>query len=173
MLEAPVPISRQLLLACSFSTPTKGHKEAGFFTIQTLLQSAYHIIINPMAAQSISYLLSLSGYAQIFIGLFLFRYIRLLANIVGFFVYKPTPIPDDPILTSNDVTVIVPTIDPFNPDFAECIESIAATGPAQIIIVAAGGQQNLHQAARYRQIIPKAEILVLPSSIANVCTIRL
>ena len=125
-----------------------------------------------MLAHSISYLSSLSGYAHIFICLFLFRYTRLLANIVGTFIYKPTPIPDNPALNSEDVTVIVPTVDPFNPGFAECIKSIAATSPATIIIVTAGGHRNLHEAARYRQIIPKADILIIPSSVVDVSTLQ-
>lgn len=125
-----------------------------------------------MLAHSISYLSSLSGYAHIFICLFLFRYTRLLANIVGFFIYKPTPIPDNPVLTSEDATVIVPTIDPFIPDFAVCIESIIAASPAEIVIVTAGGHQNLHEAARYRQVFAKANIRVLPSTIANVCILQ-
>ena len=126
-----------------------------------------------MLALSISSLSSLSGCAQIFICLFLFRYTRLLANIVGYLIYKPTPIPDNPVLTSEDVTVIVATVDPFNPDFAECIKSIAATSPATLIIVTAGGQQNFHEAARYRQIIPKAHILVISSSKVDVCTLQI
>ena len=45
---------------------------------------------------------------------------------------------DSPKLTALDVTVIVPTVDPYNKDFMECIASIHANGPATIIVVTAG-----------------------------------
>lgn len=81
---------------------------------------------------------STSANSWIFISLFLFRYIRLVAHIVGFYLYTPTAVLANPTLKSTDVTVIIPSVEAFGNDFKECIQSVVANRPASIIIVTAG-----------------------------------
>ena len=123
--------------------------------------------INPGLIALISYFYHCNNPTKQFYFLFSFRYLRLVVNLIGFWVYKPTPVPSDPILTSRDVTVIVPTVDPSNVDFAECIRSLAANHPASIIIVTAGGYQNFAEASTYQDLLPHSTITVLASDQAN------
>lgn len=159
-----------VLLAQGYFLPAKGPVSYPLYGLQTLLTTVYKVSINPQLITASCYLLSFEKYTQIFGFLFLFRYIRLLISIFGYWIYKPIPIPSNPTLTSNDTTVIVPTVDPFNLDFAECIFSIAATKPASIIIVTAGGYQNFKQASTYSNLLPQSNILVLSSPIVSVRT---
>lgn len=75
---------------------------------------------------------------KIFLVLFLFRYLRLAVSLVAFCSYNPVTTFVAPKLNSTDVTVIVPTVEPYGKDFEECIETIIANGPARIIVVTAG-----------------------------------
>jgi cellulose synthase/poly-beta-1,6-N-acetylglucosamine synthase-like glycosyltransferase len=78
---------------------------------------------------------------QIFIALFVFRYLRLLVHMVAYWMYVPAPpVPagTKPKFDSQDVTVILPTIDPHNPNFVQCLNRLVANGPAKIFIVTAG-----------------------------------
>ena len=75
---------------------------------------------------------------KVFVVLFCFRNIRLIGNLVAFILYKPVPLSDHPIFKAEDVTVIVPTVEPHGDHFDECIRSIYANGPARIFIVTAG-----------------------------------
>ncbi|PLB34918.1 glycosyltransferase family 2 protein [Aspergillus candidus] len=75
----------------------------------------------------------------LFIGLFIFRYLRLIVHIFSFwYLYKPTPVPSSPTLHPSDCTVILPTVDPENRDFKECINSCLDNRPGAIIIVTVG-----------------------------------
>lgn len=62
----------------------------------------------PVALQYVS---SWGKWTLVFVFLLLFRYVRLLVNILGFWAYRPTPLPKLATITAEDVTVIVPTID--------------------------------------------------------------
>ena len=135
-----------------------------------LFMAFYNALVNPRVIKVIYYLLSLDKSKQLFGFLFLFRYIRLLVNIFGFLIYEPIHVPSNSTLTSKDTTVIIPTVDPFNIDFAECIFSVAATKPASIIIVTAGGYHNFKQASTYSNLLPLSNILVLSSAVSSVCT---
>lgn len=73
-----------------------------------------------------------------FVFLFLFRYARLFINLAAFIRYKPDAIPDFPTLIAKDVTVIVPTVEPYGEDFEECIRSIHLNRPGKVIVVTAG-----------------------------------
>ena len=84
--------------------------------------------------------LSLNGTTlKLFSALFLFRYVRLIYNLKAFLSYQPIAIPEEPSLTAaKDVTVIVPTVEPYGTQFEECIQSIDYNGPSKIIVVTAG-----------------------------------
>ena len=82
---------------------------------------------------------------KLFIGLFIIRYARLLVNFIGYWQYTSKPPGPSSIFLPNNVTVIVPTVDPAGINFKECIRSIHKTGPALIIIVAAGNSEIYRQ----------------------------
>lgn len=73
-----------------------------------------------------------------FAALFVFRYLRLVVHIISFWLYRPAPIPAHPTVTPRDVTVILPTVDPGNQDFKECIKSCFKNKPYEILIVTVG-----------------------------------
>ena len=122
-------------------------------------------VVNPQLVLAFTYISCYGKWGVVFISLFLFRYVRLFVNIIGFIAYRPTPLPKDPTLTSKNVSVIVPTIDSGSPDFGECIASLVANNPADIIVVTAGGINMFERATRYQQIYPN--ITVLASKKAN------
>ncbi|PCG89103.1 Hypothetical protein PENO1_041560 [Penicillium occitanis (nom. inval.)] len=71
-----------------------------------------------------------------FLFLFVFRYLRLIFHIISYWIlYCPIPIPREPRYRPRDATVIVPTVDPENEDFVECISSIISNRPKRLIIV--------------------------------------
>lgn len=121
------------------------------------------------------YLSTLSSHAYAhplfyFAFLFTFRYLRLIVHLVSFWCYKPTPVPANPTLTSKDCTVILPTVDPENPEFIECIESCLINKPAEILIVTVGQEKAdlcKTTAAWYANDRPDTKIRVLVSPEAN------
>ncbi|KAB5566042.1 nucleotide-diphospho-sugar transferase [Coniochaeta sp. 2T2.1] len=68
------------------------------------------------------------------------RYIRFIVNVLGFWMYKPTCVPEYQLEYRGykDVTVILPTIDPRGRDFQECLDSCCQNLPAKVIIITAG-----------------------------------
>jgi cellulose synthase/poly-beta-1,6-N-acetylglucosamine synthase-like glycosyltransferase len=76
-----------------------------------------------------------------FILLFILRYLRLIVHMISFWLYKTTLVPIDPTYFPEDCTVIIPTVDPENPDFIECLTSILANKPSGIIIVTVGAEK--------------------------------
>jgi hypothetical protein len=71
-----------------------------------------------------------------FFFLFVFRYLRLIVHIISYWIlYCPIPIPRESRYRPRDVTVTVPTVDPENEDFVECISSIISNRPKRLIIV--------------------------------------
>ncbi len=108
-----------------------------------------------------------------FIILFIFRYLRLLVHMVAFFwLYKSTPIPStgSRTITEKDVTVIIPTVEPGNPDFTECLASVLANHPRTIHVVTVGAELL----AQARSIIrpfalvhPNTDIHITATSQAN------
>ena len=116
-------------------------------------------VVNPRLTTGISYIVSCNKWAKIFISLFLFRYVRLVVNLAGFLAFRSTALPKELSLTPNDVTVIVPTVDPGNPDFEECITSIAKSGPAKIIIVVANDPEENDRAECYQERFPSLSVV--------------
>lgn len=173
----PAQLTLFLVMLCVLLTqavclPAEGAISHELYGLQTLLTVCYSITVKPRLIAAIYHLVSFEKYRLLFILLFFFRYIRLMVDMIGIWIYSPTPIPSDPTLTSKDTTVIVPTVDPFNPDFAECISSIAATEPASIIIVTAGEHQNFKKASSYSNLLPQSNILVLSCPVTSVCTVQ-
>ncbi|KAG8527461.1 uncharacterized protein KY384_007613 [Bacidia gigantensis] len=78
----------------------------------------------------------------VFLMLFTFRYTRLLVNSVSYLCYLPTPIPSKPSYTARDVTVIVPSVEPFGRTFENILQRILKNRPASVIVAAAGHQRK-------------------------------
>ncbi|KAK1827406.1 N-acetylglucosaminyltransferase [Podospora conica] len=69
------------------------------------------------------------------------RYTRFLVSLVAWVAYRPAGIAANPRYTPhNDVTVILPTIDPTGVDFQECILTCAQNSPAAILVITAGDE---------------------------------
>ncbi|KAL4898365.1 nucleotide-diphospho-sugar transferase [Aspergillus ambiguus] len=99
--------------------------------------------------------------AFIFSILFAFRYIRLLVHIFSFWcLYQPIPVPHRPTYYPRDCSIILPTVDPQNPDFKECLISCLQNKPGAIIIVTVG--RNLANAG-----FPDTTITVETSMLAS------
>ena len=64
-----------------------------------------------------------------------YRYLRLLVNLFAFSRLKPIPIPENPRLKNQDVTVIIPSIEGDGPILLETIETILRTEPFEVIVV--------------------------------------
>jgi hypothetical protein len=95
------------------------------------------IIIAIIRQQPIqAFALVLSSRNAPFLFLFVFRYLRLIVHIISYWLlYRPTPKPRKPHYRPRDVTVIVPTVEPENVDFVECLSSIISKRPKKLIIV--------------------------------------
>ncbi|KAH0565105.1 hypothetical protein GP486_001505 [Trichoglossum hirsutum] len=65
----------------------------------------------------------------------LYRYVRLVVNCVSHWTFKPIPLPEEPTLTSRDVTIIIPTIDGEGADFRQTLRTCLNTDPYEIILV--------------------------------------
>lgn len=102
------------------------------------LTPAYLTITTAIIGQHLlpAFQLVLSPSNAAFLFLFVFRYLRLIVHIISYWIlYYPTPIPQNPRYLPRNVTVIVPTVDPDNEDFVECISSIVSKCPKKLIIV--------------------------------------
>jgi cellulose synthase/poly-beta-1,6-N-acetylglucosamine synthase-like glycosyltransferase len=81
----------------------------------------------------------------VFAAVFFWRYIRLTINIAAYNFYSPAEHPSNPRYTSRDCSVIVPTIDPDNPRFADCIRSVLINHPHTVHVVTAGHGRHGHE----------------------------
>ncbi|KAI4111198.1 MAG: hypothetical protein LQ339_000659 [Xanthoria mediterranea] len=77
------------------------------------------------------------SYLIVFIGLFLWRYLRLVANLCAVWTYGSIPLPATPSYSNADVTVVIPTL-ADGEDFRRCLLTIFACRPAAIIVVTPG-----------------------------------
>ena len=79
-----------------------------------------------------------------FIALFVFRYLRLIVHTISFWLYKPVPVPQNPTILRSDCTVIIPinNPDPTDTQFTECLRTILANKPAEVM-VSTVGEENL------------------------------
>ena len=107
----------------------------------------------------------------LFVFLFLFRYLRVVVHLIAFCLYKPSLVTANSKFLPSDASIIIPTVDPTDKDFAECLRSIVAALPAAVFVVTAGGHEKLVQAKRTCQMIreqfPKTYIEVISTRVAN------
>ena len=105
-----------------------------------------------------------------FVAAFIFRYTRLLINIVGYLKHTSMPIPEHPTVTPQHVTVIIPTVDPTSIELMETIESILKAEPAQILVVTAGSDlKSAHAAGLCRRYPILATHIAKPNKRNQVC----
>ncbi|KAF3002637.1 hypothetical protein E8E13_009155 [Curvularia kusanoi] len=71
----------------------------------------------------------------IFVTLFLFRYFRLWVNLASNWTYQPIQPVDDPTVTSQDVTVIIPTVAEDLQQLKETVQSAHRLEPYEVILV--------------------------------------
>lgn len=64
-----------------------------------------------------------------------YRYLRLVVNLFAFCRLRPIPRPDNPRLTSQDVTVVIPSIEGDGAVLWDTIRSILTTEPFEVILV--------------------------------------
>lgn len=120
--------------------------------------------VDSKSAEATTFPSHLNFWAQLFIIIFLFRYVRLLVNLIAFLTFVSVPIPKEPILSSDDVTVIVPSVQAYGEEFQECLQSVLQTNPAEILVVTVGAD-NLARAISNCQWSPV--IRVLSTEVAN------
>ncbi|PYI16774.1 polysaccharide synthase Cps1 [Aspergillus violaceofuscus CBS 115571] len=65
----------------------------------------------------------------------IYRYFRLVVNLVSFWTFKPIPLPENPELTAQDVTVILPTLEGCGDELVETIRTILDNHPFELLLV--------------------------------------
>lgn len=78
------------------------------------------------------------GEGKIFLAIFLLRYFRFIGHVVGYYLYKPSNVTDNEQYGRDDVSVILPTVEPTGPDFEGCVRSILQNKPAALFVVTVG-----------------------------------
>ncbi|KAK3938919.1 Hyaluronan synthase [Diplogelasinospora grovesii] len=89
-----------------------------------------HIVI-----PRLDFLWSASFWAVFHTILWLHRYVRLIVHCISHWRYKSIPKKNNPKYTSEDVTVIIPTIHNVFSELLPSLESIVACKPAKLILV--------------------------------------
>ncbi|KAG9839834.1 glycosyltransferase family 2 protein, partial [Aureobasidium melanogenum] len=74
-------------------------------------------------------------YMLTFFLLSVFRYLRLIVNIVAFSNLKGHPIKKNPTFKSTDVSVVVPTVFADKEEVMACLKRIRICNPLQLIVV--------------------------------------
>ncbi|KKK22395.1 hypothetical protein ARAM_002217 [Aspergillus rambellii] len=105
------------------------------------------------------------------IYLFIFRHLCQLVHLISYWCsYRAIPVPKSPTLRPSDCTVILPTLDPTNPDFAECLGTCLVNAPSTIIVVTAGQEctkLTKEAVASFKLGFPRTKISVKTASEAN------
>jgi cellulose synthase/poly-beta-1,6-N-acetylglucosamine synthase-like glycosyltransferase len=96
----------------------------------------------------------------------LYRYVRLIGNCVSSWTFRSIPPPDNPTYTSDDVTVVIPTIcgEDQHDDFKLCLQSCLAIEPHEILVITTN--RNLLRIIELAHSID-ARIQVMAVSVAN------
>lgn len=95
----------------------------------------------------------------------LYRYLRLAINLVAFTNFRPIPLPEDPKLTAEHVTVVIPSLDGDGEELNRTICSILATMPFEIILVTI--DEHVERARLMVKCLGTSKIRVLSINRAN------
>lgn len=102
----------------------------------------------------------------VFLVLWLHRYLRLIVHTYSHWAYKSKAIPNKPTFTSDDVTVIIPTIHNVFEELRPSLESILSCRPYQLILVTTA--DKLDALEKLTKTLPYSEsIKVLCTRMAN------
>ncbi|KAK2754737.1 hypothetical protein FQN54_006870 [Arachnomyces sp. PD_36] len=94
-------------------------------------------------------------FGKAFIALFIYRYLRLVVNLIAFYTFKPIPPPENPALTSQDVTVILPSLEGCGEELVQTIRTILENQPFQLMLVTI--EANRRHAEKMLQAMPAAK----------------
>lgn len=103
---------------------------------------------------------SLNKYLWLFIATFALRYVRVLSNIVGNVLYRPSRIPPKPKYTASDVTVMVATMGLNSELLHRVVKSILLHSITRLIIVTDGPNFD-DDCNSFRQAISDSRVLLL------------
>ncbi|KAI2467085.1 glycosyltransferase family 2 protein [Annulohypoxylon bovei var. microspora] len=92
-------------------------------------------LFSGLAHPSLDFLSSPNFWWYTFWVLWVHRYLRLIVHTFSHWFYKSKPIPLKPTFTSDDVTVIIPTIHNVFEELRPSLESILACRPYELILV--------------------------------------
>lgn len=79
----------------------------------------------------------------LFVLLFVFRYQRLIVHLLSFRLNQTSPIPTASIISTQDVTVVIPTVDLKSTDLTACLLSVLRNRSKKISIVTTGSRNTL------------------------------
>lgn len=85
----------------------------------------------------------------------IYRYARYVINLIAFACFHPIPLPEKPSLTSDDVTVILPSLEGRGVELEHTIASILENEPREVILVTI--QSNLELASKTIAKMPAAQ----------------
>ncbi|KAI6783335.1 uncharacterized protein J7T54_004362 [Emericellopsis cladophorae] len=108
---------------------------------------------------------STSFWICVFWGLWIHRYLRLLVHCVSHWTYKSKPIPAKPSFTSQDVTVVIPTIHNVFEELRPALESILACEPYELLMVTTNDKRK--DLERMVATLPHHRVRVMSVAIAN------
>ncbi|KAJ5427708.1 CAZyme family GT2 [Penicillium cf. griseofulvum] len=94
-------------------------------------------------------------FLRAFVTLFLYRYTRLVFNLFSFWTFKPIPPPQNPKLTSQDVTVIIPSLEGCGAELVETIRTILENQPFELLLVTI--EANRMKAEQMLKTMPASE----------------
>ncbi|KAF1825295.1 glycosyltransferase family 2 protein [Dissoconium aciculare CBS 342.82] len=95
----------------------------------------------------------------------LFRYIRLIVNCISHWTFRPIPIPDEPSYSSQDVTIILPTIATGGDELARTLRSCVQSDPHEILLVTVDA--NVERLSQLANQISRKKIRILSVGKAN------
>ncbi|KAF2169238.1 glycosyltransferase family 2 protein [Zasmidium cellare ATCC 36951] len=82
------------------------------------------------------------------VSAWLFRYFRLIVNCISHWTFRPIPIPENPTYTSQDVTIILPTIATGGDELETTMRSCLSAEPYEVLLVTIDNNvENLNKLA--------------------------
>lgn len=103
--------------------------------------------------------------AHFFSSARLFRYTRLVINCISHWTFRPIPIPAHPTYSSDDVTIILPTIATGGLDLEQTLRTCLQAQPYELILVTVNA--NVANLQRLAQSVNAKKIRVLSTELAN------
>ncbi|KAJ5457584.1 hypothetical protein N7475_008972 [Penicillium sp. IBT 31633x] len=95
-------------------------------------------------------------FLRAFVTLFIYRYTRLVFNLLSFWTFQPIPPPENPKLTSQDVTVIIPSLEGCGDELVETIRTILDNQPREVLLVTI--EANRKKAEKMLSLMPTTRV---------------